>query len=249
MLAQLPPRVVQRLVQRAAGRPQPVGEHVDRHAVDRQGDQDLPLVRRQHVVHRPLHGREQLALLDLLVRCAAGAREHAPCLRLERQLAALPRALAQLDGCLEQRELVDPGREPARAAIVVEPRQHAHERVVRGLVSRCRRGRHRAGGAAIGRRRATSKRAARSSSACSRAHRPRRESRGSPRSERSHSRDSGSSVVRRRRDGGYCCGAGPLHGSLQPRSAQRGRAPAPARSARAGRSGRPRRAGPRAAST
>jgi hypothetical protein len=60
--------------------------------------------------------------------------EQAPRLRLERYLPPLPGALTQLDRGLEQRELVDPGREAAGAAKVVEPSEHADERVVGGLV-------------------------------------------------------------------------------------------------------------------
>ena len=53
---------------------------------------------------------------------------------LERDLPSLPGALPQLHRRLEQRELVHPGREPARAAKVVEAREDADERVVGGLI-------------------------------------------------------------------------------------------------------------------
>ena len=119
MPAQLAARVVQGLVERAARRAEPLGEDVDRHAVQRQRDEHAPLVRRQHLGDRLLHRREELALLGLLVGLEAGAREQAPVLRLERHLAALPGAPAELDRRLEQGELVGPGREAARAAEVV----------------------------------------------------------------------------------------------------------------------------------
>src|SRR3982750_3095855 len=116
MVAQLAPRVVQRLVQRAAVRVQPLGENIDRYTVDRKRDEDTPLVRSQHLGDRVLEAREQLILLGLRLGLEARAREEPPAFRLERDLAALPRALAQLDRCLEQGELVDPRREAAGAA-------------------------------------------------------------------------------------------------------------------------------------
>ena len=78
MSAQLAPRVVQRLVERAARRAEPLREHVDRDAVQSQGDEDAALVRRQHLGDRPLQRGEQLALLDLRVRL-----EPAPANRLQ----------------------------------------------------------------------------------------------------------------------------------------------------------------------
>src|SRR4051812_2135281 len=51
-VAQPPPRVVQRLVERPARRAEPLGQHVDRHLVQRQGDEDRSLVLRQHALHR-----------------------------------------------------------------------------------------------------------------------------------------------------------------------------------------------------
>ena len=46
MVAQLAPRVVQGLVERAARRPEPLGEHVDGDAVQRQRDEHRALTRR-----------------------------------------------------------------------------------------------------------------------------------------------------------------------------------------------------------
>jgi hypothetical protein len=62
--------------------------------------------------------------------CSADAAGSRP--ELE-NLTPLPRPLAELHGRLEQGELVHPGREAARATEVVEPRENAHERIVRGL--------------------------------------------------------------------------------------------------------------------
>ena len=90
-------------------------------------------MRGQDLLDRLPEGRQQLALLGLRVRFQAGAREQVPALGLERDLAALPRALAQLHGSLEQRELVDPGRETTGTAKVVEAPKDAHQRVVRGF--------------------------------------------------------------------------------------------------------------------
>src|ERR671925_337388 len=116
MAAQLGARVVQGLVESTPRRVQALGEHVDRDAVQRKSDDDSPLVRRQDVGDRLLQGADQLALLDRLVRLDAGARKEAPRLRLERDLPALPGAPPELDRSFEQRELVRPRREPARAA-------------------------------------------------------------------------------------------------------------------------------------
>src|ERR671915_1920064 len=97
MPTQLSPCVVQRLVERAAVAAQSLGEYVDGHAVQGERDEDTTLVRGQDVRDRPLEGREQLALLDLLVGLDPRAREQAPRLRLQRHLSPLPRPLPQLD--------------------------------------------------------------------------------------------------------------------------------------------------------
>ena len=76
---------------------------------------------------------QQLRLLRRLVGLEAGARDEVPPVLLHRHLALLPGAPAQLHGCLVERELVGPGREPAEPAEVVEPPEHAHQRVVCGL--------------------------------------------------------------------------------------------------------------------
>ena len=65
MPAQLPPGVVQGLVERAAVCAQAFGEDVDRDAVEGQRDENAPLVRRQNFGDRALQRLEQLALLGL----------------------------------------------------------------------------------------------------------------------------------------------------------------------------------------
>jgi hypothetical protein len=72
--------------------------------------------------------------------CSAASAGPRPALERRSQLscssgdfAALPGAFAQLHGGLEKRELVDPGREAAGPAEVVQPGKHAHQRVVRRL--------------------------------------------------------------------------------------------------------------------
>src|SRR5829696_3457478 len=50
--AQLPARIVKGLVQRATSRAQPVGKHVERHAVEREGHEDLALVLGQASLYR-----------------------------------------------------------------------------------------------------------------------------------------------------------------------------------------------------
>ena len=63
VLSQLATRVVQRLVEGAAGGRQAIGEDVDRNAVQRERDEHATLVRRQHVGDRNLQRREQLAVV------------------------------------------------------------------------------------------------------------------------------------------------------------------------------------------
>src|SRR4051794_14707669 len=125
MTAQLPARVVQRLVQRIAVRVQAVREHVDRYAVQRERRQHATLVRREDLLDGALERVEHVPLLGLGLRAEVAAREDRPRLRLERQLTSLPRALAQLHRRLEERELVRPRREPALAAEVAETTEHA----------------------------------------------------------------------------------------------------------------------------
>ena len=165
--AQLAPRVVQRLVERAARRAEPLGEHVDRHAVERERAEHLALVRRQRRrASASRIARSSSAVLDALLAGSAARPAARPASVVERHLAALPCPPARLHAGLEQRELVRPGREAARAAEAVELGEDRHQRVVRGL-----RGEVldlvAATWASCARRRPSSKRAARSSSACS----------------------------------------------------------------------------------
>src|SRR5262249_57202274 len=89
--------------------------------------------RRQHFVDRVLQAREQLPLLDGGRGRRRIRRETGPLLRLEWDLPSLPRALAQLHGRLEQRELVRPRGEAALPAELVETAEDAEHRVVRRL--------------------------------------------------------------------------------------------------------------------
>ena len=122
MLAELAACVVQGLVERAARRAEPVGEDVDGHSVQRERDEDAPLVGRQDVVNPAADSRQQLALLGLGIRLEPLAGEEAPLLGLERDLPPLPGAFSEPDRSFEQRELVGPRREAARAAEAVEAR-------------------------------------------------------------------------------------------------------------------------------
>ena len=83
------------LVERAAGRVEPLGEHVERHAVQRERDQYLLLVLGQAIVDRALQRQHQLVALGLPPRTLAGVRHQRPGFRLEHHLAFLPGAPAQ----------------------------------------------------------------------------------------------------------------------------------------------------------
>ena len=133
MLAQLVPRVVQGLVERPTRRAEPLGKHVDRHAVQGEGDENSALVRGQHLGDRPLNRVQELPLLRLGIGPEIGARHRVPALWIQRQLSPLPGALPKLDGRFEQGKLVGPGREAAGAPKVVETPEHAHEGVVCSL--------------------------------------------------------------------------------------------------------------------
>src|SRR5262249_6528807 len=91
------------------------------------------LVWSQHLRDSALDERQQLALLSVVIRSLSAAGKDAPRLRLERHFPALPGPLAELDCCLEQRELVGPGREAAGAAKVVQPSKDGEQSVVRRL--------------------------------------------------------------------------------------------------------------------
>ena len=82
--------------------------------------------------------RERSDELRLLRRgggAEARAREAMPRLLLERNLATLPRPLAQLHRRLEERELVSPRAKAALAAEVAETPQDGNRGVVGGLLS------------------------------------------------------------------------------------------------------------------
>ena len=123
-IGQVPPelltRVVQSLVERPARRREPLGEHVDRHPVQCKRNEDAALVWRQDRVDRVLDHAEELTLLGFLVGRDPTAPDQGPTLGLERDLAAVPRASAQLHGGLEERETERYGKvagDFARAAV------------------------------------------------------------------------------------------------------------------------------------
>ena len=133
MLAQLAPRVVQGLVQSATGRARSrsartsIGTPFSASATrTRAGAASGP--RRSRAAASP--GARSARL-----RRRARARRSRTDPRSPARAAppSLPGALAELDRGLEQGELVDPGREAAGAAEVVETPEHAHQRVVGGL--------------------------------------------------------------------------------------------------------------------
>jgi lipoyl(octanoyl) transferase len=79
------------------------------------------------------YGVTSLADLGLALRPLAGVGHERPSVRFEHHLAFLPGPAAQSNAGLQEGELVSPGREAARAAVVVQLGEHRHERVVRCL--------------------------------------------------------------------------------------------------------------------
>src|SRR4029079_19762715 len=123
MAAQAATGVVQGLVERAAGRLQPLREHVDGDVVERERAQARRLVRGERRPDPGANRAEHLAPLRLVLRKRPGARENAPRLVLDGDLAALPGSASDLHRCLVEGELVGPGGEAAPAPIVVETLQ------------------------------------------------------------------------------------------------------------------------------
>ncbi len=113
---------------------QALGQHVDGHVVERDGDEHLALVGREVAGDRLPDGGQQLGHLGVAVRRGARIGERRPARGIEGHLAVVPRAPAHLHARLEQGELVGPGGEAALAAVGVELGQHRHERVVGALV-------------------------------------------------------------------------------------------------------------------
>ena len=79
---ELPPQlaagVVQRLVERATRGAETLGENVDRHPVDGEGDEDAALVWREGELDGVLDRGQQLRLLRRLVGLEAGTRDEIP---------------------------------------------------------------------------------------------------------------------------------------------------------------------------
>src|SRR5439155_11592945 len=82
--AQVASRVVERLVERVPVAVEPLGEHVDRHAVERERDEYLPLARRQRRLDPLLDRGEELRPLEARGGCRRRALELRPGLWLER---------------------------------------------------------------------------------------------------------------------------------------------------------------------
>ena len=133
--AQLPAGVVQRLVERAAGRLRgaPRARRWARPSIA-----SATSTRRWCGVSSSSIALRTSCSSSLCsascVRPETGGRERAPRLVGDGQLASLPGAAAHLHGGLVEGELVRPGREPAQPAEVVEPCEDAEQRVGGGLL-------------------------------------------------------------------------------------------------------------------
>src|SRR3954447_17051783 len=75
---QLAPRVVQRLVERPPRAPEPLGEHVDRDAVERQRAEHLALVRGKRVANGVAQRAQQLLVLQAIMRGAPAVGQLGP---------------------------------------------------------------------------------------------------------------------------------------------------------------------------
>jgi hypothetical protein len=112
-------RVVEHLVDRAAGRAQLVGDHVDLDLVHRHRDENLALPRRQLLGDRVAQSAEKLRGFDARLRSARALGESIPGRVVVggRDAAPAPRVSPQFYRDLEDRECVRPGREAAGAAV------------------------------------------------------------------------------------------------------------------------------------
>jgi hypothetical protein len=91
-------------------------------------------MRGELLLNRLADRAQQLAGLGILVGCRAAIGDQPPALGLERDLAALPGAPANLDRRFEQGELVGPRGEAAVAAEVVELGDDGEQGVVGALL-------------------------------------------------------------------------------------------------------------------
>src|SRR3954447_21420640 len=87
MRAELPPRIVESLVQSAARRAQPVGQDVDRDAVERDRDQHAALMRRELAADGVTDGANELALLRAVGHAQAAIDQSRLVRVVERHLA------------------------------------------------------------------------------------------------------------------------------------------------------------------
>src|SRR4051812_46540898 len=134
MHAQLPAGVVERLVEGAAGRVQPLGEDVDRHAIESRGHEHGALVLGELLVDRLAQRLDQRAGLAAQIGTGIGGRQRFEAVLRHWQLTALPRTAPEPHADLEQCELVRPGREAAVATESVELVQDRDQSVIGALI-------------------------------------------------------------------------------------------------------------------
>jgi hypothetical protein len=125
---------VQRLVDRAAGRVEVVGQLCRRDPVDGGGDEDRPLAWRELACHADGEEPELLAGLDPIGQRGALVGGKQDAVRIARDAGdATAHAAPDAHRRLQGRKAARPRQELAVAAEVVELPQERHERVVCGL--------------------------------------------------------------------------------------------------------------------
>ena len=132
-LAQPFPGIVDILVQRIASGAQPLGQNIDGHVVDEQGDHNLPLPSRQSRGQGSADRAREVGALGAAGRPMVRIDER-QCLR-QGDLAVTPRLPAHGDTCLQDAEFEHPGAESAAPLELAKSAQHREMSIVGGLLS------------------------------------------------------------------------------------------------------------------
>lgn len=132
-LAQSFPGIVDILTQRIASGAQPLGQDIDGHIVDEQGDHDLALSRRQSGGQCVVDCPSQVAALGAAGWSMIGIDKRQSLRKCH--LAVAPRLTTDGDSCLQDAEFEHPGAESAAPLELAQSAQHRQMSIVGGLLS------------------------------------------------------------------------------------------------------------------